>query len=77
MENILTGKFPDYVIKDNKIVVVSKNYFEFMAPFIKIAFGADSGPFFTDGNAYLSFSVPTQITPGRSKSKNIIFLKIK
>jgi len=46
MENILTGKFPDYVIKDNKIVVVSKNYFEFMAPFIKIAFGADSGPFF-------------------------------
>ena len=77
MENILTGKFSDYVIKDNKIVAVSKNYFEFMAPFIKIAFGADSGPFFTDGNAYLSFSVPTEITPvGQNQKYNIFKNKV-
>lgn len=73
MNNITEENFSDYVIKDNKIVVVSKNYFEFIYPFIKIEFSPESGAYFLNGNSYLSFLVPTEITPAGSSSKYNIF----
>ena len=73
MNNIMEENFSDYVIKDNKIVVVSKNYFEFIYPFIKIEFSPESGAYFLNGNSYLSFLVPTEITPAGSSSKYNIF----
>jgi len=73
MNNIMEENFSDYVIKDNKIVAVSKNYFEFIYPFIKIEFSPESGAYFLNGNSYLSFLVPTEITPAGSSSKYNIF----
>jgi hypothetical protein len=57
----LNETFVDYEIENGKIKEVELNYFDFIAPHLKIIYTPESADFVKGSNAYLAFSVPDDV----------------
>lgn len=55
--------FTDYNISGDKITVENKKYFDFISPFMKIEFQDVDNAYFNGLNAYMNYSVPTNLLP--------------
>ena len=55
--------FTDYIVEGDRITAKKIDYFDFIKPMMKIEFSKDSAAFFVNSNAYLSYSVPSEIMP--------------
>lgn len=67
----INKEFTDYTIKDGKITRQVVNYFDFIKPYLKLEFSKESGAFFVNSNAYLSYAVPTEILPVKAKNYDV------
>jgi hypothetical protein len=70
-DDYIGGDFVDYVIENGKLKTKNVNYFNFIKPFIKIEFSSESGAVFVNSNAYLTYSVPTEVLPVSKKSYDL------
>ena len=61
------GDFDDYVIDGDKITVESKNYFDFIKPFIKIEYQDSDNAYMNGLNAYMNYSIPEGFNPEDSQ----------
>lgn len=70
-EYIAKEEFDDYFIDKGKLKTRKVNYFNYIKPIIKIEFSSQSGAKFVNSNAYLNFTVPTEILPVNKKSYDL------
>jgi hypothetical protein len=63
--------FTDYTVKDGKITRQEVDYFEFIKPYMKLEFSKESGAFFVNSNAYVSYAIPTEILPVKAKNYDV------
>lgn len=62
------GTFVDYTVQGDKITAQELDYFDYIKPMMKIEFSKDSASYFVNSNAYLSYSIPSNILPAGQKN---------
>lgn len=70
-DKYVNKEITDYTVKDGKITRQVFDYFDFIKPYLKLEFSKESGAFFVNSNAYLSYAVPTEILPVKAKNYDI------
>lgn len=62
------GTFVDYTVQGDKITAQEIDYFDYIKPMMKIEFSKESAAYFVNSNAYLSYSIPSNILPVGQKN---------
>ncbi len=70
-DDYVNKEFTDYTVQDGKIKKTVVNYFDFIKPYLKLEFSKESGAFFVNNNAYVSYAVPTEILPVKAKNYDV------